>query len=447
MPDDSAFVITLGPKQFGAEVLVHLAQARATGVLSFGPVARPQQLILRDGRPCQAQDADGRVFCERSEVVRILRLAAVCSAGRAQFSPGTVAAPALPIDTLGETLVALMQQLEAHQVEAILEARAALRPRPTALFERLAQALQQLGGPAVMAPPPASLQQLTTQADPSLQRAYVALWALGALRSTDWQLQLEPVSAPTNPAQSGVAQEIDAAFLAHEGQDHFAFMGLPRDAPVEAVRRAYFEHAKRWHADRLTSLGLCETHRNRAEVLFRRAEEANRVLSDPQERPSYVWTLERRAQGLPTDPQAIVAAEGLFRRGEALLRRGQASAALPLLQEAVALNPGEAEFASHLGFALYGDQGRAALAPARQHLEAAIARHDHDAAHEFLGRIAHSEGDAAAARIHLSRALALNPQNVHAERELRLLNLRQEEAATARAASPPKGLLARVLRR
>ena len=169
---------------------------------------------------------------------------------------------------------------------------------------------------------------------------------------------------------------------------------------------------------------------------------------------------------LTRDPHDLV---GLILRADLLTRQGKlhaaaraqgavAAVAPPLERLAPELRPAveralavraryDAEFASHLGFALYGDQGRAALAPARQHLEAAIARHDHDAAHEFLGRIAHSEGDTAAARIHLSRALALNPQNVHAERELRLLNLRQEEAATARAASPPKSLLARVLRR
>ena len=444
---DEAFVATLGPKQIGAELLLFLAQGRMSGTLTFGQAQRPQQLIFREGRPCQAVDLDGQIVSERAEVVRLLRLCATCSVGRSQFSPGTVVTPALPVDTLGESLWALMQQFTATQVESVLSARAGLRPRSTPRFARLAAAVQQLGGPALSAPPATTLAQLTAAAEPPVQRAYVALLALGGLEAPDWQLQREPVAAAVVPAQQGMAQEIDAAFTAHTEQDHFLFLGVPRDASVEAVRRAYFDHAKRWHADRLSSLGLCESHRNRAEVLFRRAEEANRVLSDAQERQTYVWTLERQAQGLPTDPRVIVEAESLFRRGQAMLRRGEAAPALPLLQQAAERNPGEAEFRSHWGFALYGALGASALVAAREHLAAAIALRDHDVAHEFLGRIAHLEGDTEAARTHLRRALELEPKNVHAERELRLINLRQTEAQAASASSSSKGLLARVLGR
>ncbi|HET6346634.1 MAG TPA: DnaJ domain-containing protein [Myxococcota bacterium] len=234
------------------------------------------------------------------------------------------------------------------------------------------------------------------------------------------------------------------AFTTAAGQDHYAFLGVPRNAPVDAIRKAYFEQAKRWHADSLVGARLDDVAKGQAAELFRRADEAQRVLTNPEERKTYDWILERQAQGLPTDPKVVMEAEGLFRRGETLVRRGQVAQAEPILKQALTLNKGEAEYWAYHGFALYVTKGAQALAEARAELQKCIAMSEKlDAPHEFLGRIAHSEGEHATAKKHLQRAIELNPKNTHAERELRLLTMRQEQAA-----KPAKtGLLDKLLKR
>ena len=53
-----------------------------------------------------------------------------------------------------------------------------------------------------------------------------------------------------------VLQEIAAAHAEMALQDHYAFLGVGRDAKADDVSKAYFEHAKRWHSDRFAGLEL-----------------------------------------------------------------------------------------------------------------------------------------------------------------------------------------------
>jgi len=133
----------------------------------------------------------------------------------------------------------------------------------------------------------------------------------------------------------------------------------------------------------------------------------------------------RRRQGLPTDVNVILEAEGLFRKGQALIRRGQAANAEPVLRQAVEMNKGEAEFWTYLGFAIYSAKGSASVKEARDAINKSLEMDEKLAvAHEFLGRIARVEGNLRLAKRELNTAIEMDPKNVDAERELRLLNMR-----------------------
>jgi curved DNA-binding protein CbpA len=70
------------------------------------------------------------------------------------------------------------------------------------------------------------------------------------------------------------------------GADHFAMLGIEPDAPVEAVRAAYFELARHLHPDRLAAAGVGDDKRE-AHRVFARINEAFGVLSDPDRRAEY----------------------------------------------------------------------------------------------------------------------------------------------------------------
>jgi curved DNA-binding protein CbpA len=238
--------------------------------------------------------------------------------------------------------------------------------------------------------------------------------------------------------------DIRKAFAAIDTANHYQLLRVAKDASTESIRLAYLELAKRWHADRLAKAGLPPAVLQQADALFRRANEAHRVLSDPAERQTYDWVLDRQEKGLPTDPNAVVEAEGLFHRAEGLVRRGQAAAAEPLLRKATQANRGEAEYWAYLGFATFSVRGAAGRDEAKKCFEEALRlKPDLDVTYEFMGRVAHGCGEAGA-QAHLERALALNPKNVAAQRELRLLNMRAPGRAASGAPKQKQGLLARL---
>jgi curved DNA-binding protein CbpA len=357
--------------------------------------------------------------------------------------------------------VALALGLRADQLATIWTARRAETIESVSSFDRFSAALAQVGGARVN--PPAAgtpLGSLVAGASEEEQRAWVALISLGAVKtarpSTPAAASPTPRGAspeaaeptPTaahssavGPRQNGaprvldLPEDLEARGLALEierfhrklpGLDHYQLLEVERTASPERIREAYFEVAKRWHSDRFTGYAVGDVFERKAEEIFRRAGEAHEVLGDPNKRKSYDFVEERKAQGLPTDVSVILEAEGLFRKGQALLRRGQAAQAETFLRQATDTNKGEAEFWAYLGFAIYSTHGSAKLSEARDAIRKALEMNGKlDVAYEFLGRIARIEGNAREAKRQLNLAIEMNPKNVEAERELRLLNLRE----------------------
>jgi curved DNA-binding protein CbpA len=391
-----------------------------------------------------------------------------------------------PIDTLGEAMLATLHDLGSSQLDAIVAARGLLPLQVSGSFARLMGAVTRCGGAAVPQPRPGqSLVRITSDVAPSALRSYVVLHLFGALRaeghrpvrtplaavkglsgSTDapiWSAtaaveaaafgDLGPTAAVSAASSAALAAPVPGT-LAHEIHttwarsaklDHYAFLGVERDARPEQAQKAYFSHAKRWHSDRLAGEGLDAATRRLAELLFVRAEQAYKTLNDAAMRKHYDWELGRVAAGLPTDPAVIMEAEGNFLRGETLLRHGQAKAALEPLAAATRQNPGEPEFWAFHGFALYGAQGHVAREQAERLIRRGMAlRESLDVAHEFLGCIAHSEGELEAAKAHLQQALQANPTSATAQRELRLVVGRLEAQG---AAKKEAGGLRRLLKR
>jgi len=133
---------------------------------------------------------------------------------------------------------------------------------------------------------------------------------------------------------------------------HYEVLGVQPGADAAEIKNAWFAAAKRYHSDAFSGLELGSARRV-AEELFSRVNEANTVLSDANRRADYDVYLDRKAKGLPTDVGAILRAEGVFQRGEALFKAGRWEDAEAQFREAISLNHTEAEFHAYLGMAMF----------------------------------------------------------------------------------------------
>jgi tetratricopeptide (TPR) repeat protein len=188
---------------------------------------------------------------------------------------------------------------------------------------------------------------------------------------------------------------------------------VPRTATRAEVRNAYFQLAKRFHPDRFGSSALADLRRN-VQDLFAALNEAYEVLSDDARRADYL--------GGAHHPDAASAAVE-FQKGDACLRTRDLARARAFYEAAVRGDP-RPEHVAALAWALLQEPGADA---ARAKLLSAQALRDPRCARAALvaGAIARAEGNDAAAERHLRAALALEPANGDAQRELRAVQARQ----------------------
>lgn len=240
-------------------------------------------------------------------------------------------------------------------------------------------------------------------------------------------------------ADPGQADDVRALIaqrlrLVEHGADHFQLLGVPVQAPPDAVRKAYFALARQLHPDRLAALAIEDAGRQ-AQRLFAQVNTAFAVLSDPRRRGEYEHILRRggeaavRAEQAQADAlaQRILESEDAFQRGEAALRRDQLDLAVAELSRAVSLNPDEPEYHATLAWAQFcaaRDKAHAAP-PARAALERAIAASPR-AVHPrlFLGRVERMVGRDQEALRHFHEVLRLAPHHHDAATEVRLIEQR-----------------------
>ncbi|HZS36531.1 MAG TPA: DUF4388 domain-containing protein [Polyangia bacterium] len=218
-----------------------------------------------------------------------------------------------------------------------------------------------------------------------------------------------------------------------ESENLFEVLGLPEDATSEAVKTAYFDAAKRYHPDRLSSMGL-ESLRGDVEKIFRRVGEAYGTLFDDKRRAEYKVTLGKPGHDPAAHAKALkmLEAEMAMRRGEVLLRKGDYAGAIRELEQAVAGNPQEGEHLAYLTWARLG-AGQITHADAKPQFQQATRLSPKCArAFYFLGVCLKEENDVDRAYAQFRKAHELDQRMLDAEREMRLINMRKEKATEKR---------------
>ncbi len=219
---------------------------------------------------------------------------------------------------------------------------------------------------------------------------------------------------------------------------HYQVLGVTPAASAADIKGGWLAAAKRFHSDAFSGLDLGSA-RQVAEDLFARVNEANSILSDANRRAEYDVYLDRKAKGLSTDVGAILRAEGVFQRGEALFKAGRWEDAEAHFREAISLNRAEAEFHAFLGMSMFRRNGKAE--ESLQHIEKALEMDPRlRSGTIFLGQILEAQGEAERAKALFRKAIDKDPEFVQAKDELRRLKSKPTGQAKG-------GFLSRLLKK
>jgi len=233
--------------------------------------------------------------------------------------------------------------------------------------------------------------------------------------------QAAPAPAPPPPAA------LDAATLrAHyekiKAADHFAVLGVKRDATGAQVKIAYFQLAKAYHPDAVPASAPPEVKKLCADV-FAKVSEAWGALGDDGKRAAYLKDLESGAAD-KVDVTSIFHAEELFQAGTSLVKTRRYEEALAKFDAALKLYSDEPEFGMWQAWCefLIAEDKRSRHGTSASAIEAGLKRNPNCAqGYLFLGQMAKLVGDAALAERHFKRGLAVAPNHAMLARELKYL--------------------------
>ncbi len=245
------------------------------------------------------------------------------------------------------------------------------------------------------------------------------------------------VRLPTPPSVTGLDQgapDIDsvrkqliAKAAVVETQNLFEVLEIPLTAAKDEVKQAYFIAAKRYHPDRLVSMGL-ESLRSDVEKIFRRVSEAYGTLFDDARRNEYKTTLGRpKEDDAAAHAKAVkmLEAEMALRRGEVLLKKNDFLGAIHEFEQSVNLDPQNGENLAFLTWARVC-ANQTTFADAKGLFNQAVKLSPRCAqAYYYLGLCLKEEKDIDRAYGMFKKAHELNSRLLDAEREMRVINMRK----------------------
>ncbi|GMV41840.1 MAG: hypothetical protein AMXMBFR64_35560 [Myxococcales bacterium] len=224
-------------------------------------------------------------------------------------------------------------------------------------------------------------------------------------------------------------------------RDYFGVLGLTPKADAATIQKEYFALAKQIHPDKIGRTGLDADSKARASELFKFVSDAYTVLMDPAKRQAAVQAAESgKSQAGPANRGAgkahIEEAKIFQHKAQRLLQMRGYAQAEHFLRQAIKLSPDDAGIMTDLGWAVFNNDALAEKARMDEALalwtRARSLDKDDARPHYYMAQFYKAMGDSTKARSALEAALAVKPNYVEAQRELRLLTMREGKGGPAR---------------
>lgn len=207
--------------------------------------------------------------------------------------------------------------------------------------------------------------------------------------------------------------------------NYFEFFALTHESPEAAIKKAFFQSAKRYHPDSL--LDESDVYRRLAEALFAEISEAWETLSDEELRDKYVRKHifgEKDENDLALEKvHQILDAEASFKNGLRLLNAGKLQDALRHLKTAHENYDEEGEYLAYYAFVLFRTQRGSDSEKTEEALEmlqrATELNPNSPKVYHLLGKVYLLLNNAPQAKKYLRKTLKLQSDNSEAIRDYR----------------------------
>jgi len=232
----------------------------------------------------------------------------------------------------------------------------------------------------------------------------------------------QPPGAPAvHPVDAALRRALQQIAPRAKQASYFARLGLAETATRDDVKSAFLALARQFHPDLFAGPAMADLQ-DQVRDFFSAVNEAYQGLSDDKKRAQHLAALR---SGGSTDPQRIESARVDFQKGEVCLRTRDWVRARGFLESAVRADP-RPEYQAALAASFLDAGAGKDLARARALITAALASPGlggpgSDRVFHVAGLLAREAGNDADAERQFKAAVAANPRNAEALRELRAM--------------------------
>jgi curved DNA-binding protein CbpA len=232
--------------------------------------------------------------------------------------------------------------------------------------------------------------------------------------------------------------------------NHFEALGVSQTATPDEVSIAFVRAARRFHPDRLTSVGMLDLQ-PAAERILARINEAAMVLGDAGRRAEYVASLNAGPNATSASLPTVLEAENSFLKGEVFLKKGEYARAIESFTMATQGNPSEPQYKAYLAWTRFEDprtRKEAIVRETLRTLEAVVEERPRFArGHYWVGLLWKFLNEPSKAERAFRVAVDVDTSFIDASRELRLIEMRKSKSPAGKPDQPRSGLMGKLFKK
>ncbi len=223
-----------------------------------------------------------------------------------------------------------------------------------------------------------------------------------------------------------------------EHQTYFQMLGIDRNAEPAEVKAAYFELAKLWHPDRLPPELV--PLKDRVQLVFHHMSQAHEHLTDEEKRNEYLRNVDEGGGTVAADRELKRKLDAAleFMKVDVLIKRQRFDQALELVDQILQVDDGEASYHATRALILM-NRHLGKDAPFIDMLRSIDRALELDPVYEdalfYRGQVLRRMGRKEEAFKEFNRVLEINPENIAAQREVRVDRIRRSSSQARRKSS------------